>query len=860
MKITRVTNQSYTDSSKNYLCKSISLNDAGEIIKNPNGQLSRGIGETLAIASLTEFHSIISNLQSDQAIILGIADQYGKYDIVSKRFKENNVECKAITRSKEYFKFQNDRSIMMLDFDYHPIFQESGCFVKFKTIRNFLCNVIPEFADTEILIVPSSSSGIHRKGEAAPNFNGGMHIYFCIDDGTKIPMVGEYIKYRFWENNFGYHKISDNCSLLSRHLFDDSIYSPERLIFEAKPILSDDLDQKYYGHYYQSGGILDSTSLKLTDSDRNNLNVLINNNKNTYITEVSVKRRSMSDNIKNHILTKNDDKTDSYIQKLLHQNCDELNENWQLRSFRKGIVTVRDVIEHIDSFIEDDFVDPFQTFNSTRFRAKVFKNKNGSIILHSFRDGKTVYYLNKPTKYYAYTEIGNSERFADRYAEELCFMVDRGQWLKFNGKLWERHYKPIQEVMDLLKEMESEAKTNQDDNLLRWQHKSQNSHHINSVINLASSKMAVKSDIFDQNGMIINLQNGIYDLDAFQLRSHSAADYMSKIASVNYIIDSKCPRWLKFINEFTCGDQEFSIYLQKLCGLCLTDDVSMQALHVLYGSGANGKSLFLKIISKILGDYVTLMSSDFLLTKAKDSKLETTNLQGVRLAIINELPENGILSDNRVKELIGNGQIKARGHYENFSIIRETYKILIASNYRPIIKGQDDGIWRRLRIIACELSLTDNQKDHYLEKALFKEIDGIFVWMLDGLKMFKNEGLDMTSRMYEDVQQFKKSEDIIGRFIDECLYRSIDKRVSSKKIYEIYCEWHGKYPMSFTEFLRKMESKGYVNKQQRMPDGGRMMGFKGLAISADYLDNGSHKFDSDEIAEEDELFNTSLSY
>jgi putative DNA primase/helicase len=360
--------------------------------------------------------------------------------------------------------------------------------------------------------------------------------------------------------------------------------------------------------------------------------------------------------------------------------------------------------------------------------------------------------------------------------------------------------------------------------------------------------------------MLINLQNGVFDLDAFQLRPHSAAEYMSKIAGVNYIENSKCPRWLKFINEFTCGDAELALYLQKLCGLCLTDDVSIQSLHVLHGSGANGKSLFLKIISKIMGDYMTLMSSDFLLAKAKDSKLETTNLQGVRLAIINELPENGVLYDNRVKELIGNGQIKARGHYENFSIIRETYKILIASNYRPIIKGQDDGIWRRLRIIACELSLTDNQKDHYLEKSLVKEIDGIFIWMLEGLKMFKNEGLDMTSRMYEDVQQFKKSEDMIGRFIDECLHKSIDNRVSSKKIYEIYCEWHGKYPMSFTEFLRKMESKGYVNKQQRMPDGGRMMGFKGLAISADYLDNGSHKFDSDEIAEEDELFNTSLSY
>jgi P4 family phage/plasmid primase-like protien len=838
MKITRVTNQSNSDLNKNYLCKSISLNDAGEIIKKPNGQLSRGIGETIDIASLTEFHSIISNLNSDQAIMLAIADQQqgsAKYDIVSKRYKANNEHCNAITKSKEYYKFQSDRSIMMLDFDYHPIFEEGGYAIKFKTIRDLLCNLIPEFSNVELLIVPSSSSGIHKIDEPEPAFNGGMHVYFVVDEGTKIPDIGNYIKLKFWENGFGYHKIADNCNLLARHLFDDTIYSAERLIFEAPPILSDNLKQIKYGHYHQEGGILDSSNMKLTDSDKENLKRLINDNKNSCLSEVGAKRQDIGKKVKHELLTQIDDKTDSYVQKLLHQECDYLDENWQLRSFRKGIVTVRDVIERVDDFIEDDFVDPFQTFNSTRFRAKVFKNQNGSIVLNSFRDGKTTYYLKKPIKFYAYTEIGNSERFCDRYVEELCYLADQGQWLKYNGKIWERYYKPTQEAMQLIKDMESEAKVSNNEELLKWQFKSQNSHHINSIINLASSKLSNYSTNFDKNGLLINLQNGVFDLDAFQLRPHSAAEYMSKIANVQYIENSKCPRWLKFVDEFTCGDAELSIYLQKLCGLCLTTDVTTQALHVLHGSGANGKSLFLKIISGILGDYMTLMSSDFLLAKAKDSKLETTNLQGVRLAIINELPENGILSDNRVKELIGNGQIKARGHYQNFSIVNETYKILIASNYKPVVKGQDDGIWRRLRIIECELSLSDNQKDHYLEKALLKEIDGIFIWMLDGLKLFKNEGLDMTSRMYEDVQQFKKSEDQMGRFIDECLYISIDNRISAKLVYDVFCSWQGKNPIAFSEFLKKMEHKGYVNKQRRLPDGGRITGFEGLGINADYL-------------------------
>jgi P4 family phage/plasmid primase-like protien len=687
----------------------------------------------------------------------------------------------------------------------------------------------------ELLIVPSSSSGIHRKGEVEPPFNGGMHIYFTVDDGTKIPAVGEYIKYIFWKNGFGYHKISDNCSLLHRHFFDDAIYSPERLVFESSPILSNDLVQKKYGFYDQKGGVLDSSTLMLTDSEKEHLKQLINDNKNSCLSDFSAKRQSIEHKIKHELLTKNDDKTDSYIQKLLHQNCDALNENWQLRSLKKGIVTVRDIVADVDAYIDDDFVDPFQTFDSLRYRAKVFKNGNDSIILNSFRDGKTTYYLKKPIKYYAFTEIGNSERFYDRYVDELCYLADQGQWLKYNEKIWERYYKPIQEAMCLIKDMENEAKESNNDELLKWQFKSQSSHHINSIINLASSKLSHYSTNFDKNGMLINLQNGVFDLDAFQLLPHCSSQYMSKIAGVQYIENSKCPRWLKFVDEFTCGDAELSIYLQKLCGLCLTTDVTTQALHVLHGSGANGKSLFLKIISKILGDYMTLMSSDFLLAKAKDSKLETTNLQGVRLAIINELPENGVLYDNRVKELIGNGQIKARGHYQNFSIVNETYKILIASNYKPVVKGQDDGIWRRLRIIECELSLSDNQKDHYLEKALLKEIDGIFIWMLDGLKLFKNEGLDMTSRMYEDVQQFKKSEDQMGRFIDECLYISIDNRISAKLVYDVFCSWQGKNPIAFSEFLKKMEHKGYVNKQRRLPDGGRITGFEGLGISADYL-------------------------
>ena len=179
-----------------------------------------------------------------------------------------------------------------------------------------------------------------------------------------------------------------------------------------------------YGHYHQEGGILDSSNMKLTDSEKENLKRLINDNKNSYLSGVSAKRQSIEHKVKHELLTQIDDKTDSYVHKLLHQECDELNENWQLRSYTKGIVTVRDVLEHIDEYVDDDFVDPFQTFDSLRYRAKVFKNQNGSIVLNSFRDGKTTYYLKKPPKYYAFSEIGNSERFYDRYADELCYLAD----------------------------------------------------------------------------------------------------------------------------------------------------------------------------------------------------------------------------------------------------------------------------------------------------------------------------------------------------------------------------------------------------------------------------------------------------
>jgi hypothetical protein len=299
----------------------------------------------------------------------------------------SNAVCEGIARTKENFSFKSSTSLMMLDYD--------GNDYTLDEFRAKLIQLLPELSQCEMLLLGSSSSGIYKIGDNPLNLKiGGIHVYFLVNDGTKIPAIGERLKYAAWMNGYGYHKVTSDGKLLPRHLMDDAVYSPERLIFESKPILGTGIDSMERQYKYWPGGTLSTDNIELSDFQKSELNKKIAENRLLYIDEAEDNHKSTSKYYEKKFIEHGVKVDDAKVaaQQLLNDIV-MLPDCFELKSNRHKIINVADILNNIDDYLDDDFVDPFETHTSNEFRAKIFKNDNGSIILYSFRHGGTTYFL-----------------------------------------------------------------------------------------------------------------------------------------------------------------------------------------------------------------------------------------------------------------------------------------------------------------------------------------------------------------------------------------------------------------------------------------------------------------------------------
>jgi putative DNA primase/helicase len=250
-----------------------------------------------------------------------------------------------------------------------------------------------------MLIVPSSSSNIYKIDEEQPiktNKYKRLHIYITIDDGTKIGDLFNRLEYVGWRNGLGYHKISSNGAQLKRHLFDSAVGSPERLVYESKPMLGEGLTQIAREFYHYDGGILDTSKLALSPAEKSKLKNLIQSDRDDskYSAFIATKQKIYHDNIVKNFVKDglSDSEALDYADKIL-QSIHKLPSVAKLKCENGQIISVQDVLDNFDDYADLTFVDPLQTFESNEFRAKIFKNPDGTFVMHSFRHGGTKYFL-----------------------------------------------------------------------------------------------------------------------------------------------------------------------------------------------------------------------------------------------------------------------------------------------------------------------------------------------------------------------------------------------------------------------------------------------------------------------------------
>jgi putative DNA primase/helicase len=225
--------------------------------------------------------------------------------------------------------------------------------------------------------------------------------------------------------------------------------------------------------------------------------------------------------------------------------------------------------------------------------------------------------------------------------------------------------------------------------------------------------------------------------------------------------------WDKFLLEIMGGNLENVGFLQRAAGYSLTGSAAEQCMFLLWGNGKNGKTTFLEVLRYIIGDYGKVASMGmFLDTDYSTIPNDLAALAGVRFVSASESKQGRRLDEAKIKAITGGETISARFLHREWFEFRPEFKIWLSTNHRPTIKGTDDGIWRRIRLVPFTVQFQEKDQDKHLRGKLIAEASGILNWMIAGLEDYRAGGLRESEDITEATRNYRSGENWVEQFLD----------------------------------------------------------------------------------------------
>jgi putative DNA primase/helicase len=438
-------------------------------------------------------------------------------------------------------------------------------------------------------------------------------------------------------------------------------------------------------------------------------------------------------------------------------------------------------------------------------------------------------------------DIGNGLRLAWRHGHRLRYVSEWG-WLAWDGKTWQKDRGETAEACkETARSIFAEAAACEDDprratiakfaavtsNLWKWQAMEKSASSLPTI--------SARPDQFDTNPWLLNCQNGILDLKTGELQPHDPAAMLSKITGTDYDPGGRCPLWLAFLDRVFSGDQELINFVQKATGYSLAGNTGEQLLFFLYGHGANGKSTFTGAIQDVMGSYSRKVRAEALMTRRSDAiPEEVAQLAGVRLALAAELGEGQRLNESLVKDLTGGDRLSARLLHKNSFEFIPIAKMWLYGNHKPTVKGTDEGIWRRVKLIPFTVTIPPEERDKNLPEKLRAELPGILAWAVRGCLAWQREGLDLPQAVKAATDDYRAEQDTLAAFLSECCVINSLASVTAGDLYTAYKAWaeqSGLNPISKIALSRQLSERG-LSATGRQAGTGRAV-YTGLGLLAE---------------------------
>lgn len=398
--------------------------------------------------------------------------------------------------------------------------------------------------------------------------------------------------------------------------------------------------------------------------------------------------------------------------------------------------------------------------------------------------GKKVQVAFDDSKKLPMTEFGNASRMLDMFGNEIMFVAETSSWYRWNAVYWEPCVNMVieQYAKQTVLALGDEAKKIDDDaqraEFYQFCAASQKAYMVANMVRLAQSDPRVLVPIkeLDSDLYLLGCANGAVDLRTGDLVLPSQDLLITNSTHVEYHPKAKCPLFEKTVLDAFFGDQSMADFFRRLMGYAILGNPKENLIVIPFGDGSNGKSTVLTTIFKALGDYAKMTPAETFLgdgrLNAGGAREDLLRLRGARFVYVGEPDENKELKEGLVKSMTGGESIIARGLYSKVSVeFTPTWTVVMPTNHKPIIKGGDHGIWRRLMMVPFTRNYDKDpnlKKDTSRTEKLKGELQGVLAWLVRGAIEYQRDGLNEPQKTKEARDEYRDEMDLLKDWMSEC--------------------------------------------------------------------------------------------
>jgi putative DNA primase/helicase len=416
------------------------------------------------------------------------------------------------------------------------------------------------------------------------------------------------------------------------------------------------------------------------------------------------------------------------------------------------------------------------------------------------------------------SDVVMSDALARRYKREIRYCAPLGGWHCFTGTHWalDEQEHATECIKAMAREIADHAADSLDPALLRDAKRIGSGPGTQAILKLTRSAPGVVFSPQDANRdpWLLNLQNGSLDLRTGEFRAHRRDDLITRCCPVDFDANASAPTFEKFLAEIQ-PKQEIRDYLARLFGYAATGVVREHVLGVLWGPGANGKSVLADVVSYVLGDHAKPGPSSLIVHDGKHTPHPTdvASCAASRLVIVHETKRGASFDASKVKLLTGGDKLTARYMRQDFLVFEPTHTLVMLSNYKPEADANDAALWRRVQLVPFDVVIPDEKQDHELaDKIKAGEAPGVLHWIVEGALQWQAQGLNPPETVKRQTADYRAAEDVIGQFVEECCVKNKAAKVGGGNLYAAFKDWcvaQGVKAVRGNDFSVEIQARGF---------------------------------------------------